>query len=497
MKAEIVNGRLSRRALIAGGLVIGATPLLPQFTGSAGADFGFAPPDMTSVVVRPMVFPVDGPVYWSDTYGACRDGCARHHEGQDLMGQKLEKLVACVSGTVVAYKYGSDGNYLYIEDADGWYYGYLHINNDTPGTDDGANPLAWAFAPGVTLGSRVRQGQHIGYLGDSGNAETTDPHLHYEIRKPSDAWYHASSVNAKYSLDAAPHVRAGAGVTPETFTPWTTSTAFVTQQYVDFVGRRPNTSELSTWTGRLDKGDSSPSDLVAILLNSPGPGDVVRPLIRLYAACFNRPPDTNGLMRWIWLVTSGTSLDSVADQFCASNEFRTRYGSVSNSQFVDRVYRNVLGRDADAGGKAYWVGQMAAGLSRGRVMRFFAESIDNQTRIGNWVRVCQVYVGMLGRSPDLAGFMYWLGQADTGTPLQSLIGSIQTSSEYAHRFGATLRSVRTAAKNAPQHSNTMPSGASSTGSPVTSARAPSTTAVPRSTGPTTLLRRSPSSTVPR
>ena len=153
------------------------------------------------------------------------------------MGTKLERLVACVTGTVVGFKYDTAGNYLYLADAAGYYYGYLHINNDTPGTDDGANPRNWAFAPGIDIGSKVQRGQLIAYMGDSGNAEPTAPHLHFEIRKPSTAWYRAAAVNAKYSLNAAPRVGATPTVPASAFTPWTTAGAFATQQYVDFLSK--------------------------------------------------------------------------------------------------------------------------------------------------------------------------------------------------------------------------------------------------------------------
>jgi hypothetical protein len=53
-------------------------------------------------------------------------------------------------------------------------------------------------SPGLTLGSRVRAGEVIGYMGDSGNAEFSVPHLHFEIRTPDHA-----PVNPFHSLVAA------------------------------------------------------------------------------------------------------------------------------------------------------------------------------------------------------------------------------------------------------------------------------------------------------
>ena len=298
---------------------------------------------MTSRIVRPIEFPVEGTVNWTDTYGACRDGCSRRHEGQDLLGHKLQRLVACVDGTVVGLKFETAGNYLYLQDADGWNYGYLHINNDTPGTDDGLNPRQWAFAPGIAVGVTVRKGQFIAYMGDSGNAEGTMPHCHYEIRKPADVWYHGQAVNAKYSLDAASHGGISA-VPPATFVPWSTSAGFLTQQYVDFLNRQPQGAESALWLSKLDSGDKSPPDLVEWILQQPGSSDSIAPLIRLYWAFFNRLPDTSGLTFWIRRVRSGTSLDDIAYAFSQTAEAVRRFGSLDDDHYIDQLYLNVLDR---------------------------------------------------------------------------------------------------------------------------------------------------------
>jgi hypothetical protein len=144
----------------------------------------------TTTVTVPMVFPVAGRVSLSDTYLVCRSGCARKHMGQDLMGAKMTPLVATFDGVVTTLQRdGGSGNYVGITadrgPAKGWTSLYLHVNNDTPGTDDGRGTAKWAFPAGIELGARVVAGQLVGWLGDSGNAESTGAHLHYELRKGS------------------------------------------------------------------------------------------------------------------------------------------------------------------------------------------------------------------------------------------------------------------------------------------------------------------------
>jgi len=153
-----------------------------------------APPD------REMFFPLANRVVFSDTFGAARSG-GRSHEGQDLMAPKGTVAVAAASGTVTYLRHdstGLSGNMLRITDADGWQYVYIHLNNDTPGTDDGANVYEQAFADGIRRGQRVVAGEPVGFVGDSGNAESTGAHLHFELRRPD-----GSVVNAYNSLRAA------------------------------------------------------------------------------------------------------------------------------------------------------------------------------------------------------------------------------------------------------------------------------------------------------
>lgn len=152
-------------------------------------------------IVRNIVFPVIGAVSYSNDFGDPRSG--RTHEGNDLMGKKMQQLVSAVDGTVrfIAYPQPSWGYSVWIRDSEGYEYRYLHMNNDNPGTDDGVGGPQYAYAPGISEGAKVSKGQLIGWMGDSGNAESTGAHLHFEIRQPD-----RTPINPYQSLLAAQKV---------------------------------------------------------------------------------------------------------------------------------------------------------------------------------------------------------------------------------------------------------------------------------------------------
>lgn len=152
--------------------------------------------------LRTITFPVNGAHSFSDDYGDPRSG-GRVHEGIDITAAKMTPVVSAVGGYVssLPQEEPSYGFTIIIRGNDGYSYHYLHINNDTPGTDDGLGGPPYAYAPGIERGSPVVAGQHIGWVGDSGNAENIGSHLHFEIRLPDH-----SPINPYPSLVVADSV---------------------------------------------------------------------------------------------------------------------------------------------------------------------------------------------------------------------------------------------------------------------------------------------------
>ena len=104
-------------------------------------------------------------------------------------------------------------------------------------------------------------------------------------------------------------------------------------------------------------------------------------MYRLYNAAFARFPDADGLKYWIDQFSSGRNTRRVVSQsFLGSDEFTQKYGSnVSDETYVNNLYKNVLGRDADTEGLNYWVGNLSSGLeTRYEALLGFAESSENK-----------------------------------------------------------------------------------------------------------------------
>lgn len=137
------------------------------------------------VVSFAMVFPVVGVNHYGQDFWSNRSGGTHH--AIDVMAAKMTPVVAVANGVVTRFngsgnrawidKYGKCCT-LQITHDGGWVSKYIHLNNDTPGTDDGQG---WGIAPGIDVGVQVSAGQLIGWVGDSGNAEGSSPHLHFEL----------------------------------------------------------------------------------------------------------------------------------------------------------------------------------------------------------------------------------------------------------------------------------------------------------------------------
>jgi murein DD-endopeptidase MepM/ murein hydrolase activator NlpD len=155
------------------------------------------------------VFPVYGPSGFSDTFGAPRAQTIWHH-GQDIFAALGAPILAVADGTLFSVgRNRLGGNRLWLRDRDGNEFYYAHLA---------------AFSPLAVNGGRVRAGDVIGFVGNTGDAEHTPYHLHFEIHPSSllflgydgvvnpypylRAWQHLADVTFPSAAVWAPTVRA-------------------------------------------------------------------------------------------------------------------------------------------------------------------------------------------------------------------------------------------------------------------------------------------------
>ena len=94
---------------------------------------------------------------------------------------------------------------------------------------------------------------------------------------------------------------------------------------------------------------------------------------RLYTNVLCRTPDESGAQHWVSQITSNIlSAETAAKCFFDSEEFVNR--NVSNEEYVEILCTTFMGRDIDAEGKAYWVGQLTNGMGRMDVLEGFSRS---------------------------------------------------------------------------------------------------------------------------
>lgn len=207
--------------------------------------------------------------------------------------------------------------------------------------------------------------------------------------------------------------------------PHRTRDAYINRTYLDLFNRAPSATERASLGVDASIGPWT-SNLIMGAVNQNRTGGVTR----LYSAFFLRNPDASGLSYWWRQVNGGKSLDWIANVMASSSEFTNRYGSLTNQQFVELVYQNVLGRPGDAGGISFWTGKLNSGAkSRGQVMVGFSDSNEYKTKNAARVNVIVTYFELLRRVPTQTEI-----NADKNIGATTLISRILSSYAYANRF---------------------------------------------------------------
>ena len=116
------------------------------------------------------VFPVYGPVSYVDTFGSPRADVSYHH-GDDIFAALGSPILAVADGRVFSVGWNDvGGNRLWLQDGQGNQFYYAHLS---------------AFSPAARNGNVVKAGAVLGFVGNTGDAEGTPYHLHFEVHPVS------------------------------------------------------------------------------------------------------------------------------------------------------------------------------------------------------------------------------------------------------------------------------------------------------------------------
>jgi hypothetical protein len=222
---------------------------------------------------------------------------------------------------------------------------------------------------------------------------------------------------------------------------WGNARLFAMQQYRDFLGREADAAGAAYWTGKISPGVDSRALVINDFLSSAEFAGTISPVARLYFAYFLRVPDFAGLDFWLTYSRSGNSLESISSYFAASPEFNARYGALDNRRFTELVYKNVLGREPDDEGRAFWVKQLDSGvMTRGQVMLGFSESEEYRAEVAPNVSVILSFMGMLRIAPDATEFTYWGQRLREGGTRLEMFRTLLNAVQYRTRFMPPLLS---------------------------------------------------------
>lgn len=150
--------------------------------------------DDLALLAREIAMPLDGvdPASLRSNFDERRGGGTRQHQALDIMAPRRTPIRAAVKGRVLKlFSSGAGGVMVYAADSsERFILMYAHLDG---------------YAPGLRDGAALARGQVIGYVGSTGNASPSAPHLHFAIARSADVkrWSKGKPIDPVPVLQAA------------------------------------------------------------------------------------------------------------------------------------------------------------------------------------------------------------------------------------------------------------------------------------------------------
>ncbi len=169
----------------------------------------------------------------------------------------------------------------------------------------------------------------------------------------------------------------------------------------------------------LDAGQS-PTTVATVVAH--GAAAVTPRLDGAYQVLLGRPGDSAGLTYWATQLGAGASFETAVAWLASSAEFRSH--NPSSTAQVAALYHELLGREPDAGGAAYWAGLLDAGVDRGALVRALWHTAEYGARVTD-----AAFLQVLERRADPGGRAFWQGRVAAGLGVLDLQGLLAGSAE--------------------------------------------------------------------
>jgi uncharacterized protein YkwD len=292
---------------------------------------------------------------------------------------------------------------------------WLHHARDT-GPDDGvAYHQDYVRAVGAVVPNWTRVAENVGVSGLATycDAETLRTNVLNSVSSLHNAFVNSSGHYANMVGD---HNQQGVGVHVDLAKVWVT-VRFAkgdlplvieasTVQYLDsvynlFVKRNATSTEDAKWADAVQSGKRY-AVTSALAVSDEWAGVRVNDL---YRKVLGRDADAAGRAFWVKKIAAGMRLEDVAAAMYASPEYFDRKGG-TNKGFIKGLYQDILHRSADLAGLDHWTSLLHWKLidRQGAAASFYA-SIESRRD-----RVTTLYKEILGRGTDTAGRDYWAKQ---------------------------------------------------------------------------------------
>jgi hypothetical protein len=141
-----------------------------------------------------------------------------------------------------------------------------------------------------------------------------------------------------------------------------------------------------------------------------------------------REPDAAGYQYWIGQARAGKPIAEIGSFFYGSDEYLTVFGHNDTSVWISDLYQKLMLRGGDAEGVNYWLSQLSSGaMSRPAIAYWFYQSPE---KLG--LRVDSLYTKLLSRGSDSGGRQYWANRLKSEGDL-TLASQLASSPEYFSR----------------------------------------------------------------